>query len=66
MTKNIKVGDHVMVKFYHSKISPVSAHKTHQVVEIYPDNTLLLRGFPESLPIDMFDKMVIGKVKGFK
>lgn len=65
MKSKIKAGDYVMVKFEHGTNSPVSAHKTHKVLEIYADNTMLLQGYPEPLKVEMFAKMVIGKVKAY-
>ncbi|QYA57502.1 hypothetical protein SARAHDANIELLE_74 [Hafnia phage vB_HpaM_SarahDanielle] len=61
----IKAGDYVMVRFEASRIAPVSAHKTHLVLEVYPDEKMLLKGFPEPVSVKMFDRMVINK-KGIK
>ena len=68
MNRSIKAGDNVMVKFNHSINAPVSAHKVHTVLEVYPDKTMLLKGFPEPVKIEMFDKMVINRkaMKAYK
>lgn len=63
MRNNVKAGDSVMVKHECSINSPISAHRTHEVVEVYSDNTLLLKGYHERLPAKMFEKMVIRKTK---
>ena len=61
----IKVNDYVLVKFEYTRKTPVSANRTHKVVEIYPDNKMLLQGYPEPVQVWMFDKMRIGKVKAY-
>ncbi|AIM51229.1 hypothetical protein phD2B_002 [Lelliottia phage phD2B] len=61
----MKVNDYVMVKFNKSINAPVSAHKTHKVVEVFADGKLLLQGHPEPLDSSLFDKMKIGKVKAY-
>lgn len=68
MNRSIKAGDNVMVKFNHSINAPVSVHKVHTVLEVYPDNKMLLKGFPEPVNIEMFDKMVINRkaMKAYK
>lgn len=61
----MKVNDYVMVKYEHTRSSPISAHTVHKVVEVYGDGSLLIQGFPEPLPATMFDKMVIGKLRAY-
>lgn len=59
----MKVNDYVLVKHEYKYQSPVSAHRTHKVIEVYPDKTMLLQGFSEPVKMCMFDKMRTGKVK---
>lgn len=63
----IKVGDTVMLKYmdvYPQGLS-VSCHKTYTVVDVYSDGKMQLHGVAEPQQIELFAKMVIGKVRAW-
>lgn len=64
----IKINDTVLLKWQsvYPKGLTVSPNRTYTVVDIYNDGKLQLAGVPEPQDSRQFDKMVIGKVKGYR